>query len=1276
MRKIKKQLQKIKRKHLKILPFIIWIIILSVIAYFSLYPNPTKAETWNLQWGISRNNNDFITKTFWDWNPSSNDIIKALYGSVSDSTTTYTKLWNWYDNSVCLKDAKVKYLSGWENIIPNELEANTIYVLNEDKNIISYPNGIWMSKCSAIIWKNDKKHIYSKWQILEKWILNIEKGEFNIIDNLYLDWESDGFWWNHQKNRIWIGVLNFSNNTINNNKIYNNLRYWIFFDRTNNNLIENIQSYNNNNYWISFQNSKNNFINNSQIYQNIYYWIRFYGSSNSEIKNSQSYNNSKWIIFDWESIYNLIDNSQTHNNKEEWIHLYWVSNNIIKNSQSYNNKEWIFIETAKAGSKENIINNSQIYNNNEHGIHIYWASNNIIKNSQSYNNNKNGIYLISSSNNNIDNSQSYNNENGIYLDWKCLYNTINNSQFYNNNKNGIYFNLVSKNLINNSKALNNKEYWINFQDAKSNVLHKVESYNNNWKWIYLDTSSSNNKYFGENRWTLWWYLIWIEAWANDFASLWWDAGNQIERKMSWDYVTNPVNTNWKYLSYWSRAFEEIRWKNIEYTNSTTQKYSYGSGISLQIQPVIYSWTELIESWSFNDKKYIGSDVFKVEGDLVNIDNLTLYTELLLTWLSTNDLIDRYSIFGNLNYFRIWQNINTSTWIELTNSLWQKLIITQLSGNDYFATHFQKDTKLESYCEIWRDRYIIWVTLTWYANDLVACGDSCDLNIIICDKDWKWSGNIENIEFNSCAVEACDCETPRWWTINNGESIAAYENSSVACGSGCVSEIRTCSDWVLSGSFEEESCSVDLCDCEIPNWYNWYQWEDNPLAHGYTITWFWANSVACWDSCISGSISCEDWNWSEDWPLFESCIEEPYNCSFEGVEYSSWDYITWYQYSSVNCNNQCELNTITCENWTWNASISLVQFNSCSTKSCNCTFKGVEYENWESTIWYQYPSVDCEDSCQLNIITCENWFWNKNTSLIEYWDCYEICKNCRTPWWERLAHEDSVMAFLDNSVACWRSCLWQTRTCYNWELDWFFEYESCSVDKCNNEYHSSAGNFCDYYNDAPYLSKWVFQDTVWHRAFNYIENMRLSCLHRGKGTYQNQRIYYPNEYIKKSEILKTLVKIMWVAFDNFSIQSEDITYSKTPIFSDVNKDNWFVRYSEYAFINWLTNWFYKVNNNQKLLYPNEFVTRKDIVKKIIETYIEIYGDINLNKKTNLVDLNEYDPYYNYIRKAESLWIIQWVENYDGNYYFQWNDFVTRAQFAKMISVSFGDLLFDK
>jgi|GEM_PF-1480046 len=83
-------------------------------------------------------------------------------------------------------------------------------------------------------------------------------------------------------------------------------------------------------------------------------------------------------------------------------------------------------------------------------------------------------------------------------------------------------------------------------------------------------------------------------------------------------------------------------------------------------------------------------------------------------------------------------------------------------------------------------------------------------------------------------------------------------------------------------------------------------------------------------------------------------------------------------------------------------------------------------------------------------------------------------------------------------------------------------------------------------------------------------MRVSCIHRGRGTTQGLWTYVPNDSITRAEVLKTVVKILGIKFDNFTILNEDLPYvvGNSP-FADVKSGNWFAHYANYAYTQGLT-----------------------------------------------------------------------------------------------------------
>jgi len=90
------------------------------------------------------------------------------------------------------------------------------------------------------------------------------------------------------------------------------------------------------------------------------------------------------------------------------------------------------------------------------------------------------------------------------------------------------------------------------------------------------------------------------------------------------------------------------------------------------------------------------------------------------------------------------------------------------------------------------------TVTAYLN---ATDDPCVSEVRTCT-----DGSLSGTYSNSACSAANDCTTPWATTVTNGASTTAYENAIVVSGS-CVSESQLCTNGALSGSYTNSSCSV-------------------------------------------------------------------------------------------------------------------------------------------------------------------------------------------------------------------------------------------------------------------------------------------------------------------------------------------------------------------------------------------------------------------------------------------------------------------------------------
>lgn len=149
--------------------------------------------------------------------------------------------------------------------------------------------------------------------------------------------------------------------------------------------------------------------------------------------------------------------------------------------------------------------------------------------------------------------------------------------------------------------------------------------------------------------------------------------------------------------------------------------------------------------------------------------------------------------------------------------------------------------------------------------------------------------------------------------------------------------------------------------------------------------------------------------------------------------------------------------------------------------------------------------------------------------------------------------------------------------------------------------------------------------------------------------------------------------MW---EDFSIISEDVTYTWTVPFADVWKTNWFAHYADYAFKKWLTEWLHTSKNGLMELSPRKQMTRYEATKAIVIAYEKIvWKPISMQSATasKITDVPNTNPYYNYVRKAELAWLVGWYPQKDGTFVFRWDANLTRAEFAKIITMAFNEYL---
>lgn len=285
-----------------------------------------------------------------------------------------------------------------------------------------------------------------------------------------------------------------------------------------------------------------------------------------------------------------------------------------------------------------------------------------------------------------------------------------------------------------------------------------------------------------------------------------------------------------------------------------------------------------------------------------------------------------------------------------------------------------------------------------------------------------------------------CNLPWGGTLAHNQSVTAYQNSSEPCGGNCSSQLRTCTNGSLSGSFNNSSCSVSLCaSCTLP-------WGGS-LAHNSSVTAYAASSVPCGSSCTSQTRSCNNGSLSGSYGAQSCSVSACAGCSLPwGGSIAHNQSTTAFSSSSVPCGSNCTSQTRSCTNGSLSGSYN---FGSCSVSGCsNCSLDGATVAHNSSRTFY-LSSRSCGQACTAidATRTCNNGTLSGSTSYNKASCPAQVCSSCPLPWGGTISHNQSVTAYQNATVPCGSSCASQTRACNNGSLSGTYNNSSCSVDSC-------------------------------------------------------------------------------------------------------------------------------------------------------------------------------------------------------------------------------------
>ncbi len=283
--------------------------------------------------------------------------------------------------------------------------------------------------------------------------------------------------------------------------------------------------------------------------------------------------------------------------------------------------------------------------------------------------------------------------------------------------------------------------------------------------------------------------------------------------------------------------------------------------------------------------------------------------------------------------------------------------------------------------------------------------------------------------------ASSCTLPWGASIDSGDSVVAYQSSSVAYGAPIISENRVCTNGVLSGSFTFPACSTEQPQaCTLP-WGGTIDSGQHATAYQSATVPYGTTPVSetrvCTNGVLSGSYT------------YQSCVvNQPQTCVLPwGGTVASGASVTAYQASTVPYGSTCASELRVCDNGVLSGSYTAQSCSIGAAASCSLPWGGT-IQNGASVTAYQAATVPYGSSCTSESRVCSNGVLSG--SYTSQTCAVATPKVCALPWGGTIQSGQQVTAYQTPSAPFGSTCNYETRTCVDGVLSGTFTAQSCVV----------------------------------------------------------------------------------------------------------------------------------------------------------------------------------------------------------------------------------------
>ncbi len=315
----------------------------------------------------------------------------------------------------------------------------------------------------------------------------------------------------------------------------------------------------------------------------------------------------------------------------------------------------------------------------------------------------------------------------------------------------------------------------------------------------------------------------------------------------------------------------------------------------------------------------------------------------------------------------------------------------------------------------------------FQNSTAPFGESCLSENRVCS-----SGILSgSFSYATCSVGVAKACLFDGRTIAHGASVQAAQNSTVAFGSSCRFENRTCNNGTLSGTYTFASCTAQAAQSCL--------FDGQTVAHSNSVTGFLTSTVPFGQSCSSEMRLCTNGALSGSYK-YGSCNEgAPNSCLFNGKTVAHGEKVTGFQTDTKNFGETCSAQERICNNGVLSGSYG---FPTCSVGAAKtCSFNGTTINHGTQVTAYQSGNAAYGNSCVPESRECNN---GSLSGSYVYGSCVVDQPTACLFNGVTVPHGGDIAGYQTSTVPFGQSCQVEKKICTNGNLSGSYTHSSCAV----------------------------------------------------------------------------------------------------------------------------------------------------------------------------------------------------------------------------------------